>query len=196
MKKRHGWMRMIAALLCLAMGMGMTGVAAAGSVNDIEMKLPMEISFKFSKSMYTITIVVENGVVTPAGTNGVLTVAAGSNAVFSFTPNTGYRLQTVREDGVVTWTRTATSGEPPTGTHFAYITEDHVLEVVFSRIPATATASPTPTASPTNPLATTAPTTRPGGGGGGSGASGVRATPSPTPVTTVSLPDGLSLIHI
>lgn len=191
--------RITVGVLCVVMLLAIAGSSfASGTIVQDRSSDEITIAFRHLRDEYIINTYMENGEITP---HGSVRVKAGGNQTFSFTPNAGYQLQTVKVDGEVVWNRSTTSGEPPTGYAFRRVLADHDLEVVFTMIPATATPTPTPTRTatasptptPTLSYVTATPTTTPrtgGGGGGGGGGGAVAPTTAPPSSGAIQLPDG------
>lgn len=105
----------------------------------------VRIGFAYTKPEYTIqATATAGGMISP---EGAVTVTAGEDYVFAFTPLAGYRLAGVYVDNSpLTW-----NGGAPWGYRFIRVIADHTLHAVFEPI-ATATAVipvEAPTARPT-----------------------------------------------
>ena len=101
------------------------------------------------------------GIVASAGTGGTIapsgniTVAPGSDQIFTVTPEEGYAIEDVTVDG-------ASQGAVTSYT-FANVTEDHTMAVSFAVQPTSAPGPSNPTATPIPPEPTATTTPAPSG---------------------------------
>ncbi len=116
------------------------GAVAAGSYTFTNVSENHTISVSYDQIPYTITASSgPNGSINPSGT---ITVIYGSSKSFTFTPNTGYRIEQVLVDG------TNNPAAVTAGSYtFSNITTDHTISVSYERIPYTITANNGPNGS-------------------------------------------------
>ncbi len=100
-------------------------IATQGGVKSLTASGPgltSAVSNPFTMSTYTITATSgANGTISPPG---AVSVVSGSNQLFTFTPNTGYHIDTLFVDGAT---------QPVAGTYmFTNVSSDHTIRVVFA----------------------------------------------------------------
>ena len=93
-------------------------------------------NFNIEVITHTIALTVgEHGSVSPSGENGVVTVGDSGDAVFTISPDDGYRIESVIVDATNDVTENVVAGDGVFFYTIENVTEDHTINVTFEEIP-------------------------------------------------------------